>query len=80
MVPERGDEGKNVVGANGWDIGMATTVVGDTMYVAPNTRPCDEVERQLDGDDRRSKPFPVPSELITRLEEEVELAVEREAT
>lgn len=79
VIPERTDKGKNVVGANGRDIGMATTVVGDTMYVAPNTRLSDKVERKLDWDDKRTAPFPVPPELFTRIGDEVVLAVEREA-
>lgn len=79
VVPERSDGGKNVIGANGRDIGMVTTVVGDTMYVAPCTRLSEAVERKLDWDDKRSTPFPVPSELITRIDDEVVLAVEREA-
>ena len=79
VVPERSDEGKNVVGANGRDIGMVTTVVEATLYIAPNTRLSTEVERKLDRDNERSTPLPVPSELITRIDEEVVLAVEREA-
>lgn len=79
VVPERIDEGKNVVDANGRDIGMVTTVVGDALYVSPNTRLSDEVERKLDWDDKRSTPLPVPSELIIRIDNEVVLAVEREA-
>ena len=79
VVPERSDEGKNVVGANGMDIGMVMIVVESTLYVAPNTRLSNEVERKLDWDNERSMPLPVPSELITRIDEEVVLAVEREA-
>ena len=79
VIPQRDDKGKDVVDANGRDIGMATTVVGDTMYVAPNTRLSEAVERKLGWKDKRSTPHPVPSEMITRIDDEVVLAVEREA-
>lgn len=79
VIPQREDRGKDVVDANGRDIGMVTTVVGGTMYVAPNTRVGKAVERKLDWDDKRSSSLPVPSELITRIDDEVVLAVEREA-
>lgn len=78
VVPTRSDKGKNVVGANGRDIGMVTTVVGETMYVAPNTRVSEALERKLEWDDKRSTSLPVPAELITRIDDEVVLAVERD--
>lgn len=68
-----------MVDANGRDIGMVTTVVGDTMYVAPNTRVSEAVERKLEWGDKRSTSLPVPPEMITRIDDEVVLAVEREA-
>lgn len=77
--PRRDDKGKDVVDANGRDIGMVTTVVGETVYVAPNTRVSEAVERKLDWDDKRSTSLPLPSEMITRIDDEVVLAVEREA-
>ena len=79
VVPERTDKGKNVIGANGRDIGMVTTVVGDTMYVAPNTRVSEPVERKLEWNDKRNSPHPIPPEIIVRIDDEVLLAVEREA-
>lgn len=78
-IPERDDRGKDVVDANGRDIGMVTTVVGDTLYVDPNTRVSEEVERKLEWDDKRSTSLPVTSEKITRIDDEVVLMVEREA-
>lgn len=79
VIPQRDDRGKDVVDANGRDIGMVTSVVGDTMYVAPNTRVNEAVERKLDWDDKRSTSLPLPSEMITRIDEKVVLAVKREA-
>ena len=79
VIPQRDDRGKDVVDTNGRDIGMVTSVVGDTMYVSPNTRVGEAVERKLDWDDKRSPPLPLPSELITRIDDEVVLAVKREA-
>lgn len=78
VVPDRDDTGNDVVDANAWSLGMVTTVVGDTMYVAPNTRVSEAVERKLEWDDKRSTPHPVPAEMITRIDDEVVLAVERE--
>lgn len=77
LIPQRDDRGKGVVNANGRDIGMVTTVVGDTMYVAPNTRVSEEVERKLEWNDKERTSLPVPPELITRIDDEVVLAVER---
>lgn len=79
VIPNRDDKGKDVIDANGRDIGMVTIVVGDTMYVASNTRVSEAVERKLDWDDKRSTSLPLPSEMITRIDDEVMLAVEREA-
>lgn len=79
MVPERDDEAKDAVDADGRDLGMVTTVVGDTVYVAPNTSLSGTVERELGWDDKRSTDLPVPAELIVRIDEEMVLAVEREA-
>lgn len=79
VVPTGSDKGKTVVGTNGRDIGMVTTVVEDTLYVAPNTRVSGTVERKLDWDDKQSTSLPVPTELITRIDDEVVLAVERDA-
>lgn len=78
LVPRREDEGKDVVGADGRDLGMVTTVVGNTMYAAPNTALSPAVERALGWDGDRSTDLPVPADMITRIDDEVVLAVERD--
>lgn len=79
MIPERDDEGKDVVDADGRDLGMVTTVVGNTMYADPNTTLSESVERRLGWHDGRRTDLPVPPERVVRIDEEVVLAVEREA-
>ena len=78
LVPRREDEGKDIVDADGRDLGMVTTVVGNTMYAAPNTALSPAIERALGWDGDRSTDLPVPADLITRIDDEVVLAVERD--
>lgn len=78
LVPRRDDEGKDVVDADGRDLGMVSAVVGNTMYAAPNTALSPAVERKLGWDGERSTDLPVPADLITRIDDEVVLAVERD--
>lgn len=78
LAPQHDDEGKNIIDADGRDLGMVTTVVGNTMYADPNTALSAAVERELGWGGNRSTDLPVPADLITRIDDEVVLAVERE--
>ena len=78
VIPKTDDEGKNVVGAGHLDIGMVTAVVGDTMYIDPNTALTDEVKRKLNWDGKRSTDLPIPVEFVSRIDDEIVLSIARD--
>lgn len=78
VIPKDDDEGKDVVGSNQRDIGMVTSVSGDTMYVDPNTSLTEQVRRKLEWGDKRRTDLPIPPEFIRRIDDEVILAIQRD--
>lgn len=48
------------------------------MYVDPNTLLSEQVKQKLQWDENRRTDLPIPPELVSRIEDEVVLAIERE--
>lgn len=80
VIPEDDDQGKNVVDTRGQEIGMVTTVEGNTMYVDPNPSLTEKVKSTLGWGDEDADEFPVSPDIVQRIDDEVVLAVERDET
>lgn len=78
VIPKDDDEGKDVVGSNHRDIGMVTSVRGDTMYVDPNTSLTEQMRRKLEWDEKRRTDLPIPPEFVRRIDDEVILATQQD--
>lgn len=78
IIPEPDDEGKTVVDTEDREIGTVTGVEGDTMYVTPEASLTEKIKQKLDWADKQSEDLPVSSEFVSRIDDQVVLAVERD--
>ncbi|PSP78779.1 hypothetical protein BRC81_07085 [Halobacteriales archaeon QS_1_68_20] len=76
-VPASRDQGKDVVDASGQKVGMVAEVDNDMLYVDPHPSFTDKIKAALDWGDVDEDAYPVESENVRRIDNEVVLSVER---
>lgn len=76
-LPKPRDQGKDVVDASGERIGMVADVRGNTLYVDPHPSLTGRIRAALDWGDVDEAAFPIQSEKIRRIYNDVVLDVER---
>lgn len=76
-VPRPRDQGKDVIDASGERIGMVADVRGRTLYVDPHPSLTGRIKAALDWGEMDEAAFPVQSEKIRRIYNDVVLDVER---
>ena len=66
-------QGKSVVDANGEEIGMVSSVRGDTVYVDPDPGMTETIMSKLGWDDIDHEEYPLRADSIQRIDDKVYL-------
>lgn len=72
-TPTLADQGKDVVDADGEDLGIVSDVDGDILYVEPDPGPIERLKSVLHWRGGESDELQVPAERVRRIDDEVVL-------